>query len=204
MINILSKKEKYKCSDYDDLDYFGIRDIENFFININDADYYKPTLVKSSYKNNYEYYEIKGNRDKKLSVKQYLTKIIPHLTDLINGKKNNGNEQKIQLSMDLCVNFMCVKSFRVKSDNEDIRLGNDTSNIINKLYESFLSNYQKEEQILRNGSNLIFESVDVLGIHFHDIKLKRGSPYIEFPNWIAYKKATINPKNTKDNICFQY
>ena len=108
------------------------------------------------------------------------------------------------------VNFMCVtdkektRTFHVKSDNEDIRLGNHTSNIINKLYEYFLSNYQKEEQILRNGSNFVFESVDVLGIHFHNIKLKRGSSYIEFPKWIANKKATINPKNTKDNICFQH
>ena len=108
------------------------------------------------------------------------------------------------------VNFMCVtdqektRTFHEKSDNEDIRLGNDTSNIINKLYEYFLSNYQKEEQILRNGSNFVFESVDVLGIHFHNIKLKRGSSYIEFPKWIANKKATINPKNTKDNKCVQY
>ena len=31
---------------------------------------------------------------------------MPHLTDLINGKKNKDNEQKIQLSMG--VNFMCV------------------------------------------------------------------------------------------------
>ena len=179
MINILNKKEEYKYSKYDDPDYFGKRDIENFFIHINHADYYKPTLVKSSFKKNYEYYEIRGNRDKKLSVKQYLTKIMPHLTDLMNGKKNKDNEQKIQLSMG--VNFMCVtdkektRTFHVKSDNEDIRLGNDTSNIINKLYEYFLSNYQKEEQILRNGSNFVFESVDVLGIHFHNIKLKRGS-----------------------------
>ena len=178
-MNILNKKEEYKYSNYDDLDSFGKRDMENFFININHADYYKPTLVKSSFKKNYEYYEIRGNRDKKLSVKQYLTKIMPHLTDLMNGKKNKDNEQKIQLSMG--VNFMCVtdkektRTFHVKSDNEDIRLGNDTSNIINKLYEYFLSNYQKEEQILRNGSNFVFESVDVLGIHFHDIKLKRGS-----------------------------
>ena len=108
------------------------------------------------------------------------------------------------------VNFMCVtdkektRTFHEKSDNEEIRLGNDTSNIINKLYEYFLSNYQKEEQILRNGSNFVFESVDVLGIHFHNIKLKRGSSYIEFPKWIANKKATINPKNTKDNKCVQY
>ena len=197
---MLNKKEEYKYSDYDDLDYFGKRYIENFFININDADYYKPTLVKSSFNNSYENYAIRGNRDKKLSVKQYLTKIMPHLTDLINGKKNNDNEQKIQLSMD--INFICVtdkektRTFHEKSDDEDIRLGNDTSNIINKLYEYFLPNYQKEEQILRNGSNFVFESIH--------LKLKRGASYIEFPKWIANTKATINPKNTKNNKCVRY
>ena len=71
------------------------------------------------------------------------------------------------------------------------------------ILKSFLSNYQKEEQILRNGSNYTFESVDILGIHLHDIKLKRGKSYIKSPEWISYKKATINPKN-KDNKCFQY
>ena len=40
---------------------------------------------------------------KKLSVKQYLTMIIPDLAELINKKKKN-NELKIQLSMG--VNFM--------------------------------------------------------------------------------------------------
>ena len=37
----------------------------------NDDDYYKPILAKSSFKNNYKYYENRGDKDKKLSVKQY-------------------------------------------------------------------------------------------------------------------------------------
>ena len=63
---------------------------------------------------------------------------------------------------------MCItdkektRSFYVNSNNEEIRLGDD---------ESFLNNYQKDEQISRNGSNYTFESVDILSIHFHDIKL---------------------------------
>ena len=61
----------------------------------------------------------------------------------------------------------------------------------------FLSNYQKEEQILRNGGNYIFESVDVLNIHFYKIDLKRGKSYIKSPEWIQNKKATINPKILK-------
>ena len=50
----------------------------------------------------------------------------------------------------------------------------------------------------------MFESVDILDIYIHNIKLKRGKPYIKSSEWISSKKATINPKNTKDNKCFQY
>ena len=48
------------------------------------------------------------------------------------------------------------------SDNEVIRLGNETNDIINGLFKSFLSNYQNEEKILRNGTYFVFESVDIL------------------------------------------
>ena len=80
---------------------------------------------------------------------------------------------------------------------------NETYGIINRLIESFISKYQNEEKILRNGSNFIFESVNLLTYHIHKIDLKRGKSYIKSPEWILNKRATINPKN-KDNKCFQY
>ena len=158
----------------------------------------------------YEYYEIRGDRHKNLSLNQYLYTIMPELTELINEKKNNNKkEQKLQLSMG--INFMHntdeekkSRTFYVKSDNVIIRSSDNPNETITKLYESFLNNYQKEENILRNGSNYTFECVDILGIHFHNIKLKRGSSYIDSPAWIKNKRATINPKNTKNNRCFQY
>ena len=39
LVNKLNKKEKYRYHDRDDLDYHGIRDIENVFVNIDDDDY---------------------------------------------------------------------------------------------------------------------------------------------------------------------
>ena len=54
--------------------------------------------------------------------------IIPYLTELINEKKNNSNEHKLELTM--VVNFMCItdkektRTFHVKSDNAEIRLRN--------------------------------------------------------------------------------
>ena len=40
LVKKLNKKEKYKCHDRDDLDYNGIRDIENLFDVDNNDDFY--------------------------------------------------------------------------------------------------------------------------------------------------------------------
>ena len=88
------------------------------------------------------------------------------------------------------------------SDNEEIRSGNETNDIIKILFKSFLTNYQNEEKILRNRSNFVFESVDLLSYNIHKRNLKRGKPYIKSPEWILNKRATINKKN-KDK-CFQH
>ena len=180
LVNTLNKKETYQYHDRDDLDYYGIRDIENLFdSDDDDNDYYKPILVESSFKNNYKYYESRGDKDKKLSVKQYLYKIMPYLSDIINDHKairNESNEWKIQINMH--VNFISSKDtgetriIYVWSDNEEIRLDNETDDIIKELFKSFLNNYQKKEIILRKGSGFIFESVDLLSYSFHKISLK--------------------------------
>ena len=134
---------------------------------------------------------------------------MPHLSDLINDHKaieNNSNEWKIEINMH--VNFISsnatgeTRYIFVLSIN-DISLGNETDDIIKGLLNSFLTNYQNEEAILRNGSNFVFESVDLLSYHIHKTSLKRGKSYIKSPEWVINKRATINPKN-KDNKCFQY
>ena len=62
--------------------------MENLFDKVSEEDYYTPILVKSSFKDNYKYYESKGDRDKNLLVKQYLNKITPHLYDSINDHRD--------------------------------------------------------------------------------------------------------------------
>ena len=136
--------------------------------------------------------------------------IIPYLKDLINIQKaneNNSREWKIQLNMG--VNFITsndtrqIRTVHVWNDNEEIRPGNDTNDIATSLINCFLSNYQTEEAILRNGSNFVFESVDLLTYYIHKTSMKRVKSYIKSPPWLSVKKATINPKNNDDK-CFQY
>ena len=154
----------------------------------NNEDYYQPILVNSSSTENYEYYENRGDKDKNISIEQYLDMIKPYLSDLINENKaieTSSNEWKIQINMH--INFVSsndtgeIRTVFVWSDNEEIRLGNETDDIVKRLISSFLNNYQKEEIILRNGSNSVFESVDLLSYHIHKTSLKRGNSFIKSP-----------------------
>ena len=112
--------------------------------------------------------------------------ILPYLASLINDHKNIRNsKRKIQLN--IRVNFIStndtgeIHTFYVRSDNEEIRSGNETNEIINTLIKSFLSNYLEEEKILRSGSNFVFESVNLLTYHIHKRDLKRVKSYIKPP-----------------------
>ena len=125
----------------------------------------------------------------KNSVKQYLYEIMPYLSDIINDHKairNESNEWKIQINMH--VNFISSKdtgetrTICVWSDNEKIRSGNETDDIIKELFKSFLNNYQKEEIILRKGSDYVFESVDLFSYSVHKISLKRRKSFIKSSN----------------------
>ena len=90
-----------------------------------------------------------------------------------------------------------------KSNNVEIMMGTETDDIINELFESFFKKYQEGlETKMREGSNFVFESVDLLYYHLHKISLNRGGSYINSHDWIKNKKATTNPKN-KDNKCFR-
>ena len=204
MVRILNNKENYRPYNRDDLYYYGIRDIERLFDKANEEDYYKPILVKSSFKGIYKYYESRGDRDKNLLVKQYLNKITPHLYDLINDHRIARRVWKIQISMR--VNFISSKdtgetrTIYVWSDNVSIMQGNDTDDIIRELFRSFLHNYQEELKIIK-GSDFVFESVELMDYKLHRVRLRRGGSYTKSPEWLLHKGATINPKNVNDDEC---
>ena len=139
------------------------------FEEINENDYYKPMLVKSSLNGSYKEYESRGDKNKLLSIEEYLNEIIPYLKELINNHKdtkNNSKEWKIQLNARIrnisLDDKMDIHTFYVWSENEEIRLGNEMDDIVESLINSFLNNYQKEQQILREKSNLVFECINLM------------------------------------------
>ena len=97
-----------------------------------------------------------------------------------------------------------TRNMRTKSDNIEIMIGSETNEIIEELFKSFLQRYQEGLEESMKGSEFIFDSVNLLHYHLQKTSLKRtGSSYIDSPEWLKNKKATINPKNNDDN-CFQY
>ena len=61
-------------------------------------DYYKPVIVGYSQNNNYIKYESNGDRNRTLSVKEYLNEVKPYLKDIIN-ELQKSKAWKIQLTI---------------------------------------------------------------------------------------------------------
>ena len=80
-----------------------------------------------------------------------------------------------------------------------------TQDVIDKLFNTLLQRFQNaQETSNERGSEFIPDSVELLYYHFQRIDIRRAESYIISPDWIASKKATINPKNEKDNECFKW
>ena len=81
---------------------------------------------------------------------------MPYLGDLINDHKTNENSNEWKIQINMYENFVSSnytgepRTIFMWSDNEEIRLGNETDDIVKRLLNSFLNNYQKEELIFRN------------------------------------------------------
>ena len=81
-----------------------------------------------------------------LSNEEYLDKIIPYLSDMINDLKIQG-EWRIKLP--IAINFFSSKDFEetrtmhTKSDHIEIITGNETDEIIEELLNVFYKNIKK-------------------------------------------------------------
>ena len=197
--NDLDKLQKYQYNTTQGLDYL--------FNEPNEDDYYKPIEVKTAFDGSYVLYESNGDKDSRLSIDEYFNIIGPYLKDRIDNHKSKG-EWKIQLSMQIIfVSFTDANethAMHAKSDNITIMRGVETEDIINELFNTFRKRYQEGLETKMRGSSFTFDRIDLLKYHLHKISLNRGNSYIESPERLKNKGVTINPKNTKDNNCFQY
>ena len=130
----------------------------------------------------------------------------------INSNNNNNTDRgewKIMLSMYIkCIftkSFIEKCTMHSKSRQVEVYMGCDTENVIDTLFNTLFQNFQHiQETSNERGSEFIPDSVELLEYELHKIDVIRAESYIVSPDWIANKKAAINPKNEKDNKCFQW
>ena len=114
-----------------------LRDIKNLFEHEKEEEnYYKPVRVSNFWSNNYIEYESNGDRNKTLSVEEYLNKIRPYLKDIIKNLKQSDTWE-IQLTIannfisSLDNNEECV--MHSKLDNIEIGINNEADEIVKEL-----------------------------------------------------------------------
>ena len=73
---------------------------------LDEKDYYKPIKIRNAFSNNYIEYESNADKDRTLSIEEYLDKIRPYLSNILNDHKTRG-EWKIQLTK--VTNFISSK-----------------------------------------------------------------------------------------------
>ena len=105
-----------------------------------------------------------------------------YLKDFINNFKNSDTG-KIQLTI--------ANIFYFFYNDEDRVMHSKSDNI------EFMINNEANELELRRGSEFVFDYVHLLYHKFHKINPNRSGSYIDSPDWIKNKKATINQKENK-------
>ena len=90
-----------------------------------------------------------------------------------------------------------------KIDNIKFTSYNDANEVVDELFDSFRLRHQDNLEKSVEGSEFIFDLVQMMYYKCHKINFRRVGSYIDSPDWIKKNKATVNPK-TKDDKCFQY
>ena len=106
-----------------------------------------------------------------------------------------------------CIFTKVLKKHTIYTKSEPVKIfmGSNTKDVIDKLFSTLLQRFQNAQKTSNErGSEFIPDSVELLFYHFQRIDIRRAESYIMSPDWIASKKATINPKNEKDNECFKW
>ena len=103
-------------------------------------DYYKPIRTNNAISSNYIEYESIGDKDKKLTIKEYRDMIRSYLSDITNDHKTQG-QWKLWLATEI-YSFSSMDSeethtMSTKSDNIEIMMGNETDEIIEELLNFF-------------------------------------------------------------------
>ena len=167
-------------------------------------DHCKPVKTVSTFNSNHIQYESIVDKDKNVSIKNYIDIIRSTLNDIINNNKTqreghilSGNiitnyktQRKWEIYLTTVIKFISFKDsnetriMHSESDNIEIMIFSKTEEIIEELFKSLLKRSQDGLEKSMKGSEFIFDSTDILYYNLNKISLDRGGSDIDSPNWL--------------------
>ena len=157
-----------------------------------------PRLLEGAFGNAYRRYRIDGIPG--MDPDTFLNRIRSFLIDLL---KKESRSRSVRSQTTTWIRFRKDRELvELAFNSRMINIYNlsDMDEIVNEMITHIKG--QIENPALSN-SRFVFDEVLFTNVDFHQLNLMRASSYLPLPNWLAHKKAIINPKN-KDQECFKW
>ena len=106
------------------------------------------------------------------------------------GGPGEAHVEECQERVELAFNSLMMSVYR----------GSETDQVVDGMIANM--KFQIENPALLN-SRLVLDEFLYLDVNFHQLNLTRGSSYLPLPDWLARKKAIVNPHND-DEECFNW
>ena len=164
---------------------------------------FKPIELEQAFNGAYRSYRVNGRP--KIHVDMFFNRIRKELIGLI----------KRELKTRILARIQTTAWIRFIRDDEEgqervelafnslmtsVYQGSETDQIVDGMIANI--KFQIENPSLLN-SRFVFDEFLYLDVNFHQLNLTRGSSYLPLPDWLARRKAIVNPNND-DEECFKW
>ena len=164
---------------------------------------FKPIELEQALRGSYRSYRVNGRP--KIDVDTLFNRIRKELIELIKRELKTRTSARIQTTVwirfirddeegqervELAFNSLMTSVYR----------GSKPYQIVDRMIANM--KFQIENPVLLN-SRFVFDEVLYPDVNFHQLNLMRGSSYLPLPDFIAKRKAVINPQDG-DEECFKW
>ena len=164
---------------------------------------FKPIELEQAFGGACRSYRVNGKP--KMDVDMFFSRIRKELIELFERELKTRTSARIQTTawirfvrddeegqerVELAFNSLVTSVYR----------GSETDQIVDRMIANM--KFQIENPALLN-SRFVFDEFLYLDVNSHQLNLTRGSSYLPLPDWLARKKAIVNPHND-DEECFKW
>ena len=157
-----------------------------------------PKLIEGTFGGNYSKYRI--NAIEGMDLPTFFTKIESLISNVL---RKETSKRSIRAQTTTWIRYIKEDEYIDREFNSittPVYMFSDIDSIVQGMINHMAK--QVENPKLKD-SKFIFDKILYTDISNHRLVLTRGSSYIKLPDWLAKKKAILNPKNL-DEKCFKW